>query len=457
MAHKVLRYERERQSLQAEVDDAQAKAATFVRQARSGGADALADDQTSSWEVAKEVSQRWQALVAQLAALDRIILTARSRHDLVNNSADFASLRVELAAAIERLVNDYGMQHVLLETVADLVEAFVNAPLVSAQALLNFVLMGAAGVGKSRLAARLAAVVGKLGLLAYDTLVEAGRSNFVAEYEGQTATKARSFLMSNLEKVIFLDEAYSLTTYESDGAGDRTLSAYSAEATTELVAFLSQRVGSTCFIAAGYENEMLNDFLPANSGLPRRFPYRVWLQSYTASQMVDIFLSALAEALSDPPPAPPLTGATTRNYFTAPALAFLHDLLEVVRAAADAAAAGAEAECPLLVQTFAAQAGAMVTLSNVTAVLIASSSGHGRIGLSTVGLDTWAIGLLDMYNILATLLQQQYGPHAMTATDEVLAIAAQGGWYASGIWQVPPGAVVPSDPPASERQRKTRS
>ena len=106
---------------------------------------------------------------------------------------------------------------------------------------------------------------------------------------------------------------------------------------------------------------------------------------------------------------------------------------------------------------FAAQAGAMVTLANVTAVLIASSSGHGRIGLSTVGLDTWAIGLLDMYNILATLLQQQYGPHAMTATDEVLAIAAQGGWYASGIWQVPPGAVVPSDPPASERQRNTRS
>ena len=75
----------------------------------------------------------------------------------------------------------------------------------------------------------------------------------------------------------------------------------------------------------------------------------------------------------------------------------MHDLLEVVRAAADAAAAdGAEAQYPLLVQTFAAQAGAMVTLANVTAVLIASSSGHGRIGVSSAGLDTWAVGLLDM-------------------------------------------------------------
>ena len=48
----------------------------------------------------------------------------------------------------------------------------------------------------------------------------------------------------------------------------------------------------------GERREMLNDFLPANSGLPRRFPYRVWLQSYTASQLIDIFLGALADALS---------------------------------------------------------------------------------------------------------------------------------------------------------------
>ena len=350
MANKVMRYERERAALQAEVDDAQAKAATFVRQARSGGADALADDQTSSWEVAKEVNSRWQSLVAQAAALDRIILTARSRYDLVNNVTDFASLRVELAAAIERLVADNGMQLVLMEAVADLVDGFVNQPLVTSQAMLNFVLLGRAGVGKSRLAATIAAVVGKLGLFAYDQLVEAGRSSFVAEYEGQTATKARNFLMSNLEKVIFLDEAYSLTTWELEG-GTRTLSAYAGEATTELVAFLSQRVGSTCFIAAGYEDEMLNDFLPANAGLPRRFPYRVWLQDHTAAQLVDIYLGALAETLSDLPPAPPLTAAVVRSYFTSSGLAFLVDLLDTVRGSTGAAVM---AEYPLLRQAFAA-------------------------------------------------------------------------------------------------------
>ena len=96
--------------------------------------------------------------------MDRIILTARSRYDLVNNVTDFASLRVELAAAIERLVADNGMQLVLMEAVADLVDGFVNQPLVTSQAMLNFVLLGRAGVGKSRLAATIAAVVGKLQL-----------------------------------------------------------------------------------------------------------------------------------------------------------------------------------------------------------------------------------------------------------------------------------------------------
>jgi hypothetical protein len=57
---------------------------------------------------------------------------------------------------------------------------------------------------------------------------------------GQTASKTRNFLQSNLEKVVLLDEAYSLTTYESkSGDEQRTLSAYSAEAVTEVRFFMA--------------------------------------------------------------------------------------------------------------------------------------------------------------------------------------------------------------------------
>ena len=81
-------YRRERGGLQEQIDDAQLKAAAFVQQARSGAA-TLADDRTSNWEVAEKVSARWQSLVTQAASLDRIVESARQRHDLINNQRDF--------------------------------------------------------------------------------------------------------------------------------------------------------------------------------------------------------------------------------------------------------------------------------------------------------------------------------------------------------------------------------
>jgi hypothetical protein len=449
MMYKRQVYTQERAAMQVEIDDAQAKVASFVRQARGGGADALADVQTPTWDVSEKVSSRWQALVLQSASLDRLVQTAQRRHDVINNAADFGALRVDLASAIEALVADYPSQPVLLETIADLVDAFVQQPLVTSTSLINFVLMGNAGAGKTRLAMALATVLGKLGLFVYDQLVVCGRSDFVAEYEGQTAVKSRNFLMGNLEKIIFLDEAYSLTTWDqSVGEPDRKLSAYSSEAVTEIVAFLSQRAGATCFVAAGYEEEMLNDFIPSNPGLERRLTIRVWLNDYTTEQLTDIYLTALASALSDPPPARTLTRTTTQTYFTSHALNFLADVVEGARVQTDTGAAS-----PLLDRVFAAQAGAMTTLANVTAMLIASSKRGGRIGLSDAGLDTWALGYLDVFDILSTLLMQQLGPASADAVGEVEAIAAANGWLAGGVWQVP-GRSEATPVPGGRRVRR---
>lgn len=448
MTYKQQLYTQERASLQKEIDDSQAKAAAFVRQARSGGEDALADSQTPTWDVAERVVNRWQSLVMQSAAFDRIIQRARERHDLVNNSADFARLRGELALAIETLVADHASQPILLDSIADIVQAFVKRPLVSRSAFINFILMGNPGVGKTRLAGALAAVLGKLGLLVYDQLIECGRSDFVAEYEGQTATKTRNFLVGNLEKVVFLDEAYSLTTWDQSqcSESDRKLSAYSAEATTEIVAFLSQHTGSVAFIAAGYEKEMIQDFIPANPGIARRFTYRVWLTDYKPEELANIYLTALARALSSPPPSPRLTSSTARTYFTEAALVFLVDVLGATTAKDDG-------RTPILRSVFSAQAGSMATLATVTALLVASSQRRGEIGLSETGQETWAIGLSDMLDIIQTMLLQLIGPRANEALDELRQIGRENGWFASGIWQVPPGRV--SSQPLL-RVRKTR-
>ena len=92
---------------------------------------------------------------------------------------------------------------------------------------------------------------------------------------------------------------------------------------------------------------------------------------------------------------------------------------------------------PLLDSIFRAQAGAMVTLANVTAVLITSHREFGRLGLSDRGLDTWALGILDVYDVLRTLLQQQLGPGASLGVKEVHSIATARGWLTAGGWQVP--------------------
>ena len=72
MAYKQQIYTQERTSLQEEIDDSQARVAAFVRRARSGGEDALAGALTPTWDVAERVVSRWQSLVLQSAALDRI-------------------------------------------------------------------------------------------------------------------------------------------------------------------------------------------------------------------------------------------------------------------------------------------------------------------------------------------------------------------------------------------------
>ena len=454
MTHKQQMYTRERNSILREVGDAQAKAAAFVRQARSGGDDALADAQTSTWDVAEKVSGRWQSLVLQSASLDRIVQAARQRYDVMNNSANFGTLRGEFAFALETLAADYGSSlPVLVDGIADLVDAFIKQPLVASTSFLNWVLLGSPGVGKTRLARCLARVLGKLGLLVYDQLVECGRSDFIAEYEGQTAVKSRGFLVSNLEKVIFLDEAYSLTTWETAPGQDeseRRLSGYSGEAVSEIVGFLSQRAGSVSFVAAGYEKEMLNDFLPANPGLDRRFTSRVWLSNYDTAQLIEIYLTALATVMSEPPPSPSLTRDTTGNFFTDLAIKFLTDILEGSRNAATH---------PLLERIFAAQAGSMTTLANLTALLIASSKRGGQVGTSATGVATWAISFTDVYTILSTLLQQQLGPQADEALREVQTIAKVNGWLVGDAWQVPPelyDSRLSSKSPGPARARKRK-
>ena len=476
MAHKEQLYREDAAKCDAEIADQHRKLNEFVRLARMplpvrGGSreevdpgiryrrpegrqpaedTALAQwQQTDKWDIVKENSDRWRSLIAKKAAMREISEAARARKDSAMTQADGRAMRAEFAEAVRELA-EYEAQPMLLDSVADIIHAFVNGPLVTQNAFINFILTGPAGVGKTRLARSLGRVLCLLGMYAYDDVVECGRSDFVAEYEGQTAVKARTFLTSNLEKIIFLDEAYSLTTWTQKADGRAMPDAYSAEATTELVAFLSQYVGRSCVIAAGYEYEMMSEFLPANDGLPRRFTYIVKLNEYNTEQMIGVYLDALAKAMSIG--ADQKTAEEVRTYFTRSATLLLADVILGSREmAASRGKMPPAPRHPTLHELFEPQAGAMVNLANVTAILIASSpKGRDRVGLSVGGRATWAIGFRDMRDVLITQLKQRFPEETgegqtstgwRAAVDELILIARENGWVVGGEW-VPSAAAA---------------
>ena len=461
MEHKERLYQESGRELDAAIGDQQQKLNEFVRNARlsvgraeepdpgmthARGPTAPAEDdalaqwhQTDKWDLIQDRSDHWSSLVAQKAAFHAIGMTARARKDAARFVTSGNSLRRAFSESVLELAS-YEAQPLLLDSMADLIEAFVNSPLVTHNAFVNFVIAGDPGVGKTRLAHSLGKMLSRLGLYVYESVVECGRSDFVAQFVGQTAPKTKAFLLSNLEKIIFLDEAYALTSWSerSNATTGRTLDSYSDEAMTEVVAFLSQYVGRSCIIAAGYEQQMMLDFLPANDGLARRFEYIVIIHAYSAEFMVRILVDALAKALSTETDVKTPSGV--RDYFTLPAIKFLEDvLIESKRSISGRPA------FPLLHQLFAPQAGAMVNLANVAAVLISSNSrGPSLVGVGGMGQRAaWAIGFLDMHDLLVTQLQRRFperlgsveGATGWTAASRELAmVGAENGWIRDGRW-----------------------
>ncbi len=157
----------------------------------------------------------------------------------------------------------------------------------------NIAIYGAAGVGKSRLAAVLAFALSKVGILARDTVKIVTRADLVGQYVGHTAPRTRSALIETLEGILFIDEAYQLTTCPETQVKDP----FGSEAITEIVNFLDKYIGLNIVIVAGYEGVMTRCFMTFNEGLPRRFPFRYILSPYSDAELTDILINNLKRKL----------------------------------------------------------------------------------------------------------------------------------------------------------------
>ncbi len=149
------------------------------------------------------------------------------------------------------------------------------------------VILGNPGTGKTTVARLLSNVYKSLGILSKGHLIETDRAGLVAGYVGQTALKVKEVAEKALGGILFIDEAYTL----SSGSGED----FGQEAIDTLLKFMEDNRDDLIVVVAGYTEKMEN-FLSSNPGLRSRFNRFLNFDDYNPSQLVQIFELFCAKA-----------------------------------------------------------------------------------------------------------------------------------------------------------------
>jgi SpoVK/Ycf46/Vps4 family AAA+-type ATPase len=144
---------------------------------------------------------------------------------------------------------------------------------------LHAVFTGNPGTGKTTVAKMLGKIYHELGLLSKGHVVEADRSDLVAEYIGQTAPKTKEIIKKAKGGILFIDEAYALARKNDDSKD------FGKEAIEILLKEMSDGDGDLSIIVAGYPEEMEN-FLESNPGLKSRFNMHYDFPDYTPQDLM---------------------------------------------------------------------------------------------------------------------------------------------------------------------------
>tara|TARA_B100002052_G_scaffold231390_1_gene214175 strand:+ start:336 stop:1793 length:1458 start_codon:yes stop_codon:yes gene_type:complete len=382
-----------------------------------------------NWAIFESVSGGYRDAIERRAKFETLAHAASERHQEVLRNT--RCLRKDFVGSLAALAVHEAQTHIV-ERVADLIASFLKDPALFRMKPLNIMFVGSPGSGKTTLSSCIGRAFARAGIFVGDRLIEAGRAELVAQYEGQTVARTRSFLMHHLDGgVIFVDEAYAITPW-SDGKPE----GYGSEAAAAMVEFMTRFQGLYCLIVAGYEREMTRYFLGANEGLRRRFPYKFVLRDLDCNELLHIFKRQLLiqQGRSELYQATDATRAGAvdlyegESYFTADAWKYLKTVLKHATDGFptyvdeyDAAtkmtyhhARRFQPQHPRLFAIFRHQAAAMTTLAEeALQVLVA------LVPLHRPTADGWTLGTHGR-DVMAEIIEQRIRNSELSAAELTL-------------------------------------